>query len=49
VEYQVNENIRLSAKYSDMLRDDVKHMGSGVDELPTNHDDRVSVQADIDF
>ncbi|HTK81768.1 MAG TPA: hypothetical protein VL633_05710 [Bacteroidota bacterium] len=47
VEYQAGENVRLSAKYSDTLRDDVKHMGSGMDELPANHDDRVSLQADF--
>ncbi len=47
--YTLSDKIELSAKYSDIIRDDVKHIGSGLDELPTNHDNRVGVQVDVRF
>ena len=49
VRYSLSDKIDLSVKYSDLIRDDVKHLGSGLDELPSNHDDRVGVQLDARF
>jgi len=37
----------LSAKYSRLTRDDIRHLGSGPDELPGNHDDRIGLQLDF--
>ena len=37
----------LSAKYSRLMRDDLRHLGTGPDELPANTDDRVGVQLDF--
>jgi hypothetical protein len=37
----------VSAKYSDLFRDDVKRIGSGNDELPSNRDNRISLQVDL--
>ena len=47
VRYKLADQIELSAKYSDLIRDDVKRIGSGLDELPTNHDNRIGVQIDF--
>ena len=47
--YQLLEQFEFSAKYSDLLRDDVKRIGSGLDELPGNHDNRIGVQFDLRF
>jgi hypothetical protein len=47
VKYSVFETLDLSLKYSDLIRDDVKRIGSGLDELPTNHDNRIGVQLDF--
>lgn len=45
--YQVSAGIRLSSKYSELQRDGVRHIGSGPDELPANHDRRVTFQLDM--
>ena len=45
--YKFAESFELSAKYADLIRDDVKHLGSGLDELPVNHDNRFSFQIDL--
>ena len=45
--YQIGGHVEISAKYSDIIRDDVKHLGSGLDELPANHDNRINVQLDV--
>lgn len=47
VHYKPAEVIDISAKYSDLLRDDLRHLGSGLDELPTNHDNRIGIQLDL--
>lgn len=47
--YHLNARLELSAKYSDIIRDDVKHLGTGLDELPTSHDNRVGVQVDVTY
>ena len=44
--YKLGGSLELSAKYSDLIRDDVKRLGSGLDELPVNHDNRFSFQID---
>lgn len=49
VTYQAGSHLMLSAKYSDLLRDDVKYLGSGADEIEGNHDDRIGLQAEISF
>jgi len=46
IKYTFLEHLNLSAKFSDHIRDDVKKIGSGYDQLPTNHDDRISLQLD---
>ncbi|MBI4810679.1 MAG: hypothetical protein HY800_04420 [Ignavibacteriales bacterium] len=47
VKYELLEGCELSAKYSDHIRDDVKRIGTGLDQLLTNHDDRISFQMDL--
>ena len=47
VNYRIADHFEIFAKYSDTIRDDVKHIGSGLDELPTNRDNRVSIQLDL--
>jgi hypothetical protein len=49
VKYNVFETLDLSLKYSDLIRDDVKRIGSGLDEIPTNHDNRIGAQLDFRF
>ena len=39
----------LSAKYSRLIRDDVRHLGSGLDQLPAGEEDRFGAQLDIKF
>ena len=48
-QYQIMNEVRLSVKYSDIIRDDVRHIGTGLDELPTNHDNKIGVQMDFRF
>ena len=47
VRYDLSTHVRLSARYSDLLRDDVRTIGSGLDRLETNHDNRVGIQMDL--
>ncbi len=47
VKYTISEGIDIAAKYSDLLRDDLSRLGSGLDELPSNHDNRIGVQLDL--
>ena len=47
--YQLSDRCECSAKYSDLLRDDVKRIGTGLDGLPGNHDNRISLQIDLGF
>jgi hypothetical protein len=49
LKYEPIRQIKLSFKYSDYIRDDVKRIGTGLDELPGNHDNRVSAQLDFGF
>jgi len=48
-EYSLSEEFVVSLKYSDVIREDVRNIGSGLDELPTNHDNRIGFQMDIRF
>lgn len=48
-EYSLSEELVVSLKYSDVIREDVRNIGSGLDELPTNHDNRVGFQMDARF
>ena len=45
--YAFSEQLSLCLKYSNVIREDVKTIGSGPDELPTNHDNRIGVQLDV--
>ena len=45
--YDIGESLTLSAKYSDLVRDDVKRVGTALDELPSNRDNRISLQIDF--
>lgn len=47
--YSMFETLDISLKYSDLIRDDVKRIGSGLDELPTNRDNRIGAQVDFRF
>jgi hypothetical protein len=47
--YTLSDRLEFSVKYSDIIRDDVKHIGTGLDELPTNYDNRVGIQVDARF
>ncbi|MBI4546564.1 MAG: hypothetical protein HY707_01185 [Ignavibacteriae bacterium] len=49
IRFKLADKIELSAKYSDLLRDDVKRIGSGLDQLPGSHDNRIGVQVDFRF
>ncbi len=46
VKYEVINALQLTMKYSDIIREDVKRIGSGLDELPSNHDNRIGLQID---
>lgn len=49
LKYQIINSLDLSLKYSYLIREDVKRIGSGWDELPANVDNRIGVQLDIRF
>ncbi|MBI5475572.1 MAG: hypothetical protein HY964_02405 [Ignavibacteriales bacterium] len=49
LKYQPSDLIVLSVKYSNHIRDDIKRIGSGNDQLPSNTDERVGVQIDLKF
>ena len=46
VNVRISNALRLSAKYSDLVRYDVTRIGSGADELPSNRDNKMSLQVD---
>ena len=45
--YSPFRTVELSVKYSSLIRDDVRTLGSGPDQLPTNRDDRFGIQLDF--
>jgi hypothetical protein len=47
IRYTVNKNLECSLKYIDAVRDNVKTMGTGLDQLPGNRDARIGAQIDI--
>jgi len=47
--YKIWNSLQLSVKYSNLIREDVKKIGSGLDELPSNYDNRISVQVDFNL
>jgi hypothetical protein len=49
ITYKVWNTLRLSIKYSNLIREDVKKIGSGPDELPSNYDNKVDVQVDFNL
>jgi hypothetical protein len=49
MKYRLLDKLNLSMKYSGLIRDDVRRIGSGLDELQDNRDDRISFQMDIQF
>jgi|GEM_PF-2076718 len=49
LKYIPSEVLEISLKYSDCVRDDVKRVGSGPDELPGRRDSRLGFQVDAKF
>ncbi|MDI6779708.1 MAG: hypothetical protein QME25_05890 [Bacteroidota bacterium] len=47
--YSLLNTLDLSAKYSYLIREDVKKIGSGWDELPGNYDNKIGIQIDFKF
>jgi hypothetical protein len=47
--YDLSDHLKIGVKYSNLIRDDVKHLGSGYGELPANYDNRFGVQIDMNF
>ena len=49
VKYTLSDGIKISLKYIDSIRDNVKKIGTGLDQLPGNRDDRLGVQIDLNI
>jgi hypothetical protein len=49
VNYKIFDFLNLSLKYAELYRDDVKKLGSGYDEIPTNLSNSLTFQLDIKF
>jgi hypothetical protein len=49
IKYEILNSLQLTMKYSDIVREDVKRIGSGLDELPSNRDNRIGLQLDYRF
>lgn len=47
INYKILRKLELSIKYSNLIREDVKRIGTGLDELPVNYDDRIGVQVEF--
>ncbi len=47
--YIIKELLSISLKYSYLIREDVKKIGTGWDQLPTNFDNRIGIQLDINL
>lgn len=48
-DYKLSEAVLLSVKYSELIRYDVARIGSGAGELPSNRDNKISIQLDAEF
>lgn len=46
---EISAGITISGKYSETIRDDVKFIGSGNDQLPSNRDNKIAIQIDANF
>jgi hypothetical protein len=49
VKYDISSFFKISIKYSELIRDDIKRIGSGAERLPSNHDNRIGVQIDVEL
>lgn len=49
VNYKIFNFLNLSLKYAELYRDDMKKLGSGNDEIPTNLSNSLTFQLDIKF
>ena len=49
INYKIFNFLNLSLKYAELYRDDVKKLGSGNDEIPTNLSNSLTFQLDIKF
>ncbi len=49
INYMIIKSVKVSVKYSYLVREDVKKISSGWDELPGNYDSRFGFQMDIKF
>lgn len=47
LKYRIINSLDLSLKYSYLIREDVRKIGNGLDELPANVDNRIGVQLDV--
>lgn len=47
--YNLKNCLKISGKYSVLLRDDVLKIGTGQETLPGNRDSRISVQVDVNL
>ncbi len=45
--YHPADWLTWSLKYTDLVRDDVRRIGTGLNQLPANHDAKVAVQTDM--
>lgn len=49
VKYKIKNLLLLSIKYSYLIRDDVKKIGTGWEQLPANYDDRIGLQLEMNL
>ena len=49
INYKILDFLNLSLKYAELYRDDVKKLGSGNDQIPTNLTNSLTFQLDIKF
>jgi len=47
--WPLTDFMQVGLKYSELLRDDVKRIGTGEDQLPANRDRRIGLQFDASF
>lgn len=49
VKYNIREKFLVAIKYSHLIREDTRKIGSGWDQLPSNVDNRIAMQVDINL
>jgi len=47
--FRPSQHIRFNIKYADLIRDDVRSIGTGLEALTTNHDNRLSAELEMTF